>query len=412
MKTKINFYTGRLIIILLILNFSSCHFLFNKDDDDKPQHEYLVSHELEQTYLPDYIRMVFGQISNQFPEIEAISNRVKHGILIYKITYKTTFRDKPVIASGLACFPTGEGSFPILSFQNGTNTLHKNAPSANPNNELFLLLEAITSTGFVVVIPDYLGFGSSKDMFHPYLHKESTVQTVLDMLRAVKELAGEYNYPVKNELYITGYSQGGWATMQIQKAIEEKYMGEFNLKASSPGAGPYDLNFVKEHILKQNNYPMPYFFGYIYNSLINIYEDEVTSVGEIFNSPYDALIPKLFDGTKSGDEINSQLTTNTDLLFTENFRLNYKTGEMFEPLTQVFEENSIEAWNTSIPTLLVHGKADTYVPSDVTQFIYNGFTEKGAGNRVNLELIPGLDHTDAVVPAGLMAINWFLELTE
>jgi hypothetical protein len=42
-------------------------------------------------------------------------------------------------------------------------------------------------------MPDYLGFGSSDNMFHPYLHKESTVQTVLDMLRAVDELASIKN---------------------------------------------------------------------------------------------------------------------------------------------------------------------------------------------------------------------------
>jgi pimeloyl-ACP methyl ester carboxylesterase len=411
MQIQTRDYLRRFIFLLLTIGFAACHNLFNNDDDD-PETLYLVSYEMVRTYFPAMVDAIFDQLVSQYPEMANVQERVKHGIIIYKITYKTTFQGESKLASGLVCVPTGDGSFPVISYQNGTNTLHSNAPSVNPDYDYYRLLEAIASTGFVVSMPDYLGFGASDDMFHPYLHKASTVQTVLDMLRAVKELTAVRDISLANELYLTGYSQGGWATMQVQKAIEEEFSAEFNLKASAPGAGPYDLKSINEYILSQETYPMPYYFGYLYNSLINLDEEAVPPVEEIFKAPYDSLVPTLFDGSKSGEEINAELTTDVAGLFTENYRLNFKTDTLFDSLKEMLEANSIEAWNTSIPTKIIHGKADNYVPATVSENIYNDFVAKGAGNRVEHVEIPETDHIGGIVPAGLISIGWFIELTE
>ncbi len=411
MKNRYAKIVRGIIVTLLFISFSACHNLFNKDKDD-PETQYLVNYEMVRSYLPVMVESIFEQLVTQFPEMEVIQERVKHGIIIYKITYKTSFEGEPKIASGLVCVPTGEGEFPVISYQNGTNTLHKNAPSVNPNYELYVLLEMVASTGFIISMPDYLGFGSSDNMFHPYLHKESTVQTVLDMLRAVDELASIRNISMNNELYLTGYSQGGWATMQVHKAIEQEFYSEFNLKASAPGAGPYDLNFINEHILSQEIYPMPYFVGYIFNSYMN-FEEMTTPIGEVFNPPYDSLIPVLYDGTKSGEEINAELTTNVAELFTENYLSNFKTDTSFTSVLETLEMNSIKAWNTSVPTRIIHGTADNFVPAQVSVNIYQDFLSQGVSqNRVQLIPMPDADHIEGIIPAGLISIGWFLELTE
>lgn len=411
MQIKIKDYFRGFFILLFLFGFSACHNLFNNDDEE-PEAKYLVSYEMVRSYLPVLVEAMFEEMAKEYPEMAVMQERVKHGIIIYKITYKTTFQGESKLASGLVCVPTGEGSFPVISYQNGTNTLHSNAPSVNPDYPYYRLLEAITSTGFVISMPDYLGFGSSNNMFHPYLHKESTVQTVLDMLRAVEELGTVRDFSLNNELYLTGYSQGGWATMQVQKAIEQEFSGEFNLKASAPGAGPYDLSYINEYILSKETYDMPYYFGYLYNSLVKLDEEAVPPVEEVFNTPYSSLISTLFDGSKSGEEINAELTTDVAGLFTENYRLNFKTDTTFSSLLEALEANSVEAWNTSVPTRIIHGKADTWVPAAVSKNIYDDFVSRGAGNRVELIEIPEADHTSGIVPAGLLSIGWFLELTE
>ncbi|SHE68601.1 Pimeloyl-ACP methyl ester carboxylesterase [Mariniphaga anaerophila] len=409
MQIQIKNLLRGVIIFLLVISFSACHNLFNNEEEE-PETTYLVGYEMVRSYLPVMVETMFDQMVKLYPEMAVVQERVKHGIIIYKISYKTTFNGESKLASGLVCVPTGEGSFPIMSYQNGTNTLHSNAPSVNPNYELYLLLEAVASTGFVVSLPDYLGFGASDNMFHPYLHKESTVQTVVDMLRAVDELADIRNFSLNKDLYLAGYSQGGWATLQVQKAIEENYSGEFNLKASAPGAGPYDLNFVNQYILGQSTYPMPYFVGYMFDSYSH-FEEMTTPIEEIFNEPYAAKIPTLYDGTKSGVEINAELSTNISELFTENYRTNFNTDESYSSLITMLEANSIEAWNTSVPTKIIHGTADTFVPAQVSNSIQQDFVSKGAQN-VEFIPIPNVDHIDGIVPAGLYSIGWFLELTE
>jgi len=398
-----------ILVTFLIPGFSSCHNIFD-DDDDEPANEYLIDYEMVKSYLPSFVETGFDLMVQEYPEMAVIRERVQYGIMVYKINYKTTFKGEQINASGLVSVPISGGTFPLLSYQNGTNTLHSNAPSVNPNYELYMLLEFVASTGFVISMPDYLGFGTSDDMFHPYLHAESTVQSVTDMLRAVKEFSKYVNLTLNNDLYITGYSQGGWSTMQLQKAIEEKYSNEFNLRASVPAAGPYDLTYINDYITGSTTYPMPYFLGYIFNSY---YELEVTTVSfsDIFKEPYASKIPDLYDGSKSGEEINAELTTSIDELLTQNYINNYKTDEKFSSLTDALEENSIGAWKTTIPTRIVHGTDDEFVPFRVSQNIYDDFKAKGAGN-VTLVSVPGAGHTDGIIPAGLISIGWFLELTE
>lgn len=408
MKTKDHFFWLSVWIALLLFGLTGCHDLFDKEEEPEP--EYLVSYDLDKSYLPLMVDAFFEELVTRFPEMEPVRERAQHGIVTYTITYKTTFKGQTVVASGLVAAPMGEGPYPVISYQNGTNTLHSNAPSVNPDDDLYMLLESVAATGFVIAIPDYLGFGASDDMFHPYLHAESTVQSVLDMLRAVKELAALRSFALNGDLYLTGYSQGGWATMQVQKAIETQHAGEFSLKASAPCAGPYDISYVNEFILNRESYPMPYFVAYIYNSYLNL-DENITPPGSVFASPYNTLIPTLFDGSKSGDELNELLTTSTEALFTENYRLNYQTDDAFHSLLSAMETNSAGAWKTSVPTRIIHGTADDLVPYQVSENIYNDFQNKGT-TRVELIPLQGLDHREGIIPAGLLSVEWFLELTQ
>ncbi len=410
MKTK--FLSKFLILTLLASFFTSCNLL-KEDEEPQFEDEYLVSYELVKSYLPVFIETLFDQFVDDYPEIETIKDKVKNGVLIYRIDYNTTFNGENKIASGLVCIPMGEGPFPTISYQNGTNTLLSDAPSVNPDREFYVLLEFVASTGFIISIPDYLGFGASDNMFHPYLHKESTVSTVLDMLRAVKEMNDHYLEVSQNDdLYLMGYSQGGWATMQVQKAIEEQHSGEFNLLASAPAAGPYDLNYINDYIVEQTNYPNPFYVGYLYNSYMKMDLIDVEP-SEIFQEPYADKIPDLYNGAKTGDEINDELTTNVADLFTADYLANYKTDSKYSSVTSALEENSVEPWHTTTPTMLLHGTADNYIPIEVSANMYQSLLAAGADeNDVTMVPLPGKDHIGGIVPAGLLSVQWFINLTE
>ncbi|MBK6281721.1 MAG: alpha/beta fold hydrolase [Draconibacterium sp.] len=398
-----------LLIIMLAAFISACDL--NNNDEPQITDDYLVSSEIHTSYGLSQMKAMLTVYSNFYPELQSIADNLQHDIDVYKITYKTTFDGQEIIASGLVSVPKTNGIYPILSYQNGTNTLHSDAPSMDPDNQLFQLLEFLASSGFVVSVPDYLGFGASSNMFHPYLDKESTIQTVTDMLKAVEELvANHLEIEVSKDLYITGYSQGGWATMQLQKSIEENNTGEFNLKASSCGAGPYDLRYVNDYVLGLTNYPMPYFIGYVFNGHLKL-GDITNPAGDIFKSPYDQKILNLYDGTKSGDEINAQLTTSTADLFTAEYKTTSNTNPKFSSVISSLNNNSIAAWKTNIPTLITHGTADTYVPEQISINMYDDFLEKGVDqSKITYIAIPGAGHNTAVIPSGVATFNWFISL--
>ena len=336
---------------------------------------------------------------------------VKHDVDIQKITYKTTFKNGDIQASGLVCLPKTAGDYPVLCFQNGTNTLHSEAPSADPTNDLFSILESVASMGFIVVIPDYIGFGASSQLTHPYLHAESTTQSILDMLRAVKEFGSQEKIVAKptKDLFIFGYSQGGWATMQLQYAIEKNYSTEFNLIASSCAAGPYSLEYMNKFITEKVDYPMPYFLTYLLNSY--------TSIGLIANplsdfiqAPYAAKVPGLFDGKHSGGTINSELTTQMSSLLTSDYRTGFATNAKFAGIRSAFAANSVEAWKITTPTRLYHGQNDEFIPPGLSQKMLADFKTKGVTDeQIRLVMIPGVDHPLGVIPVGLQTVLWFLE---
>ncbi len=400
-----------ILFFALIALLNGCDL--NNNNEPEPTDRYLVSFEKHKTYLPTFIKSVLNPLITLYPDLKVIADNAQFGVEVYKITYNTKFEGKDIVASGLVAVPAGSGSFPVISYQNGTNTLNSNAPSVNPDYELYLLLEFVASTGFIVSVPDYLGFGASSSMYHPYYDRKSTVESVTDMLWAVNELVKNYlTIANKKDLYVMGYSQGGWATMELQKHIEENYASEFNLNASACGAGGYDLRYINNYILGQTEYPMPYYIGYVMNSYIKSGKITIPA-SDIFKSPYSERILTLYDGTRSGDQINAQLTTKTADLFTAEYLTGANTNSKFISVMSSLSNNSRTAWKTNVPTMILHGTDDNYVPYQVSDNIYKDFLAKGVpAGTVTLVPVPGAGHNSGIIPIGVASINWFIELSK
>jgi pimeloyl-ACP methyl ester carboxylesterase len=404
-KSKSPFY-------YLFISFFAVSLLYSCDtkepDPVKPANEYLISGEVLTTITGE---QAVDNFTNLSPEAAiGISLLIRSDVEVQKVIYKTTFQNQKIMASGLVCLPKTPGTYPILSFQNGTNTLRSLAPSEAANDKLYSIIESIAAMNFIVVIPDYIGFGASSQFPHPYLDAKSTTQSILDMIRATKELGDEDNVVAipSNDLFIFGYSQGGWATMELQKEIETNYPDEFNLKASSCGAGPYSVEYLNSSILDLPEYPTPYFLAYVLNSYkaIGSISNPLT---DFFNEPYASKIPGLFDGNHTGGAINAELTSNLSGLFTEDYRTNFETDTKFSGLRSVLKANSIVAWNISTPTKLFHGEMDEVIPLSMSQRMLADFKAKGvADSKIELFKIPEANHTSGVYEAGLQTIIWFL----
>jgi poly(3-hydroxybutyrate) depolymerase len=174
---------------------------------------------------------------------KAGQNATKYSVQLFKVRYRTTYQGAPVTASGVVLVPTSSGgaALPVVSYHHGTKFYDGEIPSMSTAFNLEKEVGwayVMASAGFVCSVPDYLGFNESYHILHPYLLEEPTGTVAIDMLRATFELCEYINVKTTNRIFLTGYSEGGYTTMVVQKRIQEKHTGEFNLVASSAGPDP------------------------------------------------------------------------------------------------------------------------------------------------------------------------------
>ncbi len=417
--------------VLDIINFSFITIMINKiiriaglvliisavavsctKDDNAPDYNYFVSKELSQAFTKSEISNIISFASGSIPEVNVLKPLFSREVNVYKIVYNTTILGEKTEASGLVCVPGLPGEYPVLSFQNGTNTLNSQAPSQVGINNPYLLVEIIASMGYIVVIADYPGFGKSLKVPHPYLVTEPTVRSLTDMFFAVNEFA-EFELPgitLKNEYYLLGYSQGGHATLALHKALELEFNNDFNLKGSACGAGPYDVYDLLNRIMNSSSYPMPVYLGYILNSYTS-YNQITNPVSDILNEPYASRIKNLYTGLLSSDYINSQLSTSIPILIKPEFLSGFSSSQKYLSLRNALIKNSISGWHTYKPLLLVHGSKDTHVNPVSTENIYSSMIQAGSSPFVCKKvIIPDADHSDALIPFMIQGIIYLNSL--
>ena len=398
------------ILCVVIFTFTtSC-----TKEESEPVNSYLVSNELAFTYTTASIYSIIDLAAGQDPEINNLKQYVKSDVKVYKIVYKTSLGGKEINASGLVCVPVDKGDYPVLSFQNGTNTLNSMAPSEFPLNNAYVLVEILASMGFVVIIPDYPGFGESDNTPHPYLVSEPTVTTIVDMFYAAEEF-DQTDLPditIKNNYYLIGYSQGGWATLALHKALEQIFSNDFNLVGSACGAGPYDISLLFDSMVNVTSYPMPVYIGYIFNAY-SFYGQISNPVSDIFNPPYASRISTLYNGNMSFEQINAQLSTSISELLNPSFISGFTSSEKYASVRKALKDNSIEAWHTYKHLLLVHGNSDTQVNPISTETIYNDMLLAGtSADIIQKVIVPGVGHSDGVLPSMLLGIQFLFELKQ
>jgi pimeloyl-ACP methyl ester carboxylesterase len=397
------------LIISLLSLISSC-----KKEEDRISYSYFVSKDEALSLTTTYIKKFISDASAYYPLVGELNQYIVNDIIIYRIIYNTIVDGEKVKASGLVCVPAKSGEYPVLSFQNGTNTQNTLAPSNYVLNPSYQMVEAIASMGYVVLIADYPGFGESVQIAHPYLVTEPTVRSLVDMLFAVREISGaELNGIVlKNEYYLLGYSQGGWATLALHKALELDYATEFNLAGSACGAGPYNIYSLFQGITTSVTYPMPVYLGYILNAYSS-YKQFTNPVTDIFKDPYAARVSTLYKGTLTFDQINSQLTTSIAGLVKEEFLSGFGNDAKYSTVRDALNRNTISGWNTKKPVLFLHGGGDTQVSPLATENIYNAMISAGTTTPVcKKEIIPGLDHGDGVVPCMVKGLLFLINLKQ
>lgn len=332
---------------------------------------------------------------------------ISYDVQFYKFIYKTTFKGNTIQASGLLAIPQGLPDTPsLLSAQHGTMFNQADAPSNFPNS--FSGFEIGAAAGFITLIPDFIGYGISKDIPHPYYIQNASAASVVDMIKAVKIFLGQQKMAVSNRLFLLGYSEGGYVTMAAQKEIETNAANKLTITAAAEGAGGYDISGMLTGIATTTTYAAPSFLTLFVKGYDSTYNWN-RPYSDFFQEPYASKIPSLLDGSKSRSDIDPQLTTSPAALFNPAFLANLvnPTGET--TLKQAIASNSLLNWAPKTPTRLFHGTADEAVFYQTSVSTYNNLKAAGATD-LQLITVPGGTHETTVNPMMINVLPWFKSL--
>jgi pimeloyl-ACP methyl ester carboxylesterase len=346
-----------------------------------------------------------SELAKRVPDLPIVSALTRYSIRVYKLTYTTPNTDgQPVTASGAVLVPVTSEPLPLLSYQHGTISPKDEgrAPSYyRSGGELYTAISVLASSGYVVVAPDYIGYGASKNLPHPYEHAASLASASLDMLRATREFSKKENIKLNNKNFLLGYSEGGFATLALHKLIEEQHAAEFTITASAPGAGAYNKSAFAEYILKSDQ-PLNFLSSYVwvldtYNRVYNINRPLTT----YFQEPW---------ATRLQANPFAKMPEQAKQLFTEPFREGI-LNKTDQPMTTAFRDNDIYDWRPRAPLALFHGTDDDYVPYFNSENAYKAMRARGA-TQVELRPIKGGNHFTSVPQYTLEALAFFGEYQE
>ncbi len=363
----------RFLAIALVLAAVGC----SGDDplvEDPEERGALLSDDRIETVSVDRIESFGVPVAPQSP------------VELLRITYRTIDANGlATIASALLARPTDiDGPLAIASYQHGTVVRKTDVASVRGLGTPEALVAVIfATTGYLAVMPDYLGLGDS-DGLHPFVHAESLASAVVDALRATRNFARRHDISLESDVYLIGYSEGGYATAAAQRRIESSLSDEFSLGASSPMAAPFDLSGAMVDLLAQDDpYSAPFFLPYTllaYNDVYGLAE----SPSEFLSPPFDQTIPPLFDGTRSGGEIDAELPDVPKQILREEFVDSILMDDSFSWRRRL-EENTLLSWTPASPTRLYHCEKDELIPIDNSITALSSFLANGAPeSRVDL----------------------------
>ncbi len=383
-------------IVILLTFVASCQ----KEQPETAERADIISTKLIRVYTPQEIR--------DFLEIRLFDPpfTLEHSVRAVRIAYMTPDPNgKLVNATGAVYIPETTGTFPVICFQHGTQIQRYLVPSQGAGNSDAGLAGAVAaSMGYVCVTADYLGLGESY-IVPPYLLAENSATTVIDMLRASLEYLSKQGIETDGSLYLSGYSQGGYITMATHHELERNYADEFQVTASSPLAGPYDLSVTMDTIFAWGRYKQPILMAYLMNSYDHYYGWE--RLDEVFQQPYASEVPGYFDGTRMMDAVNRDLPQDLNDLLLESFISSYRSGGETD-LRDAIKANSLLDFVPTAPVLLIHGDKDSTVPISVSRAAKTYYESQGKTN-VELVAVEG-DHEGAAEAAIVGAMAWFESL--
>lgn len=316
----------------------------------------------------------------------------------YRILYRSTGVDgEPVAVTGAVMFPLDDdegngGERHVVAWAHPTTGVVKRcAPTMLPGLAGSIQgIDHLADQGYIIVATDYVGLGT--DPHHPYLIGEPAAATILDSVRAVRQLK---DARASTSFAVWGHSQGGHAALFTGLKAKD-YAPELNLVGVAAAAPATDLMalFAADRDTASGR------------SLTSM---SLLSWSRVFGLSIDDFV---HDHAKHHFEALAEdcIQTLSDLQKLDRDektleRQFLKTDPLKHPEVRALMTNNTPGQlSPGTPVFISQGTADDLVLPRITKKYVQHLCDGGA--HVNLHVMPGVSHMFAARNSAYHAVKW------
>jgi pimeloyl-ACP methyl ester carboxylesterase len=315
----------------------------------------------------------------------------KYAVQAYRITYRTVDgQGQQITASGLVAVPQkpANAPSPVLSYQHATIKRQADAPSAL--TKLGDPPVVLASLGYIVVAADYVGYGVSSQALHPYLLSAPSAASVIDFLTAAKYWRQTQGVTDNKQLFLTGYSEGGYVTMAAHRALQAGTSAHRSeLVRVVAGAGPYNV-------------------GATMDQLLGIIRETYPPLGEVLNPGFLKFLSD--EDRRHARELLMALSLGIDAEVT--FMPTVIDNYLADNRAAIAAVSDVYDWAPQVPVSLFHGRDDVTVPYLSATSTLQAMQSRGAGDRVTLTtcVAEPAGHKECVLPYWRFVLGQFAQV--
>lgn len=302
----------------------------------------------------------------------------RYDVATWRLEYLTTDADGlEVRASALLAVPLKGPSArsPLLSWQHGTIFRDADAPSNAIAPDAAPIV--LAATGYLVVAADYVGYGASCGRSHPYLLAAPSAAAVVDLLTAARTWRLRHGVAGNGQLFLAGYSEGGYTTMAAHRALESGDSAHrAEIVAAVPGAGPYHVAATLDALLDRVRDESPFLAAFIDPGFLR------HMPGAIRVETRRALVRLL---------VPADADTTFDMRFVDAY--------FEDDRDRIERQSNVHDWKPAASVRLFHGRGDLTVPYVAASSTLAAMRTRGAADIAlsDCGAVPA-DHLPCVVP--------------
>jgi hypothetical protein len=320
---------------------------------------------------------------------------------------------KPATISGVIIIPAeiADGTAPcdgIMLLNRATLSSIDDAPSTGNAQLLNGLIANPLKPNYILVMSDFIGYGSSKDYPSFYHSGDVNARNSLDGLLAAKQLLNDEAISQGKYLFNLGFSQGGSETLYVAKLRDMEYKDKgITFTKTFAGGGPTDYvvayrEYVERDWCEDCKDVVMMLISAVENLHLKIdYKD-------LFKEPL-ASGAKEYVKTKSKGTLGDYGVSMKDSLshLIQPAYMNLESDEAKALIEELKKINLMNGWepDTTQKYFIEHSRHDDFVPIQCVRAIIpwmkeKGFTPSLVPGKTNLQtntLVFKLDHTSSAI---------------